>query len=56
MSEHTPELIKHVEIYDRFLRNRYQFNRLEMLINTIALKASRNSLKIKVTTSDDKNV
>ncbi|QTA92530.1 DEAD/DEAH box helicase [Desulfonema magnum] len=53
LSEHIPELIEHVEIYDRFLRNRYQFKSLEMLIHTIALKASHTGVKIKVTTCDE---
>lgn len=49
--EHFPESIEHVRIYDRFLRNRYQFKSLEMFIDTIALKASPKGLKIKLTTS-----
>ncbi|MBW2030782.1 MAG: hypothetical protein JRJ31_17095 [Deltaproteobacteria bacterium] len=46
-----PDSIKKVEIYDRFIRNIYQFKSLEMLLDALEGKASSDGLNIQITTT-----
>src|SRR5262249_48209376 len=50
LSLHLPRCIYDVEIYDRYLRNRYQLKSLEMFLEALPLKAHQNGIKVHITT------
>jgi hypothetical protein len=50
---HIPESILEIEIYDRFIRNMYQFKSLEMFIEALIERKSSEILKIKIITTSD---
>jgi ATP-dependent helicase YprA (DUF1998 family) len=46
-----PDSIEEVSIYDRFIRNIYQFKSLEMLLEAFAVKAYSDGLSVQITTT-----
>ena len=53
LKPHLPESIHEVEIYDRFLRNRYQFKSLEMFMEAVAQKASPDGAEVSIMTTSE---
>lgn len=51
---YLPKGIEHVHVYDRFIRNKYQLKSLEMFLDALAEKKSKDGVVVEVlTTSDD---
>lgn len=50
---HLPSRIVEVIIYDRFLRNRFQFTSLAMFINALIENAAEDGMAVEVTTTSD---
>ena len=48
---HLPDSIEEVEIYDRFIRNVYQFKSLEMLLDAVGQKAAKGGMSVRITTT-----
>ena len=48
---HLPDSIEKVEIYDRFIRNIYQFKSLEMLLYALGQKARKGGMSVEITTT-----
>lgn len=48
---HLPESIKEVEIYDRFIRNIYQFKSLEMFLDALYQKISKEGMSVQIRTT-----
>lgn len=55
LGEYLPEDIDEIRIYDRFIRNPYQFKSLEMLLDFFYGFASKNGLKINIITTAEKD-
>jgi len=53
LSQYLPNSIMEVKIYDRYIRNAYQFKSLEMFIEAIKQKASSNGINIEITTTGE---
>ena len=53
VGEYLPEKIEGVEIYDRFVRNRFQFKSLEMFLEAIAKRALEGKCTVEVTTTSE---
>jgi len=53
LSAHLPDSIVEAKIYDRFLRNRFQFRSLEMFLDLLCSKAAPAGIKILITTTDE---
>ena len=53
LEAYLPQKIHTVEIYDRFVRNQFQFKSLSMFIDMIKKKSGENSVKIQVNTTSD---
>ena len=54
LGNHLPNDLKDVHIYDRFIRDRYQFKCLEMLLDFFYENNSENGLTISITTTAEK--
>ncbi len=53
LEKHLPKNLEEVHIYDRFIRNRYQFKSLEMLLDFLYGTSNDNGLKVRITTTAD---
>lgn len=53
LSGYLPSSIEAVEIYDRYLRNRFQFKSLAMFLDALCEKASGDGMAVEVTTTSD---
>jgi hypothetical protein len=51
LASYLPERMQEVEIYDRYIRNRYQCRSLELFLDALRDKASADGLSVKVTTA-----
>jgi hypothetical protein len=56
LSPYLPRGIYEVELYDRYIRNRYQFKSLEMFIESIATKTSSKGIKLHITTASEEDI
>ena len=56
LSPHLPSGIYEVELYDRYLRNRYQFKSLEMFIESVATKICPKGLRLHITTASEEDI
>lgn len=54
LADHLPPSITHVEIYDRYLRNRYQFTSLSMFLDVLVEKMAQEGMTVEVTTTSEK--
>ena len=55
LEDHLPDDIEDIQIYDRFIRNRFQFKSLEMLLDFFLNSCEKNTLKIHITTTADQD-
>lgn len=53
LSGYLPSSIETVEIYDRYLRNRFQFKSLAMFLDALCQNASGDGMAVEVTTTSD---
>jgi hypothetical protein len=54
LSSYLPKSIKEIQIYDRFIRNRFQFSSLEMLLSVFDQLASKDGMDIEVVTTSER--
>ena len=54
LSSCLPESIKEIQIYDRFIRNRFQFNSLEMLLSAFGQFAMKDGTNIEIITTSER--
>jgi len=52
---YLPDSIQEVKIYDRYLRNRYQFKSLEMFLTALSQKMSSSGMKAEITTTAEED-
>jgi hypothetical protein len=51
LEKHIPNDLEEVHIYDRFIRNRFQFKSLEMLLDFLYGASGKNGMSVRVTTT-----
>jgi Lhr-like helicase len=54
ISSYLPKSIREIKIYDRYIRNRYQFYSLEMLLSAFEPSISSDGVEIEITTTSEK--
>lgn len=56
LTPYLPKSIQKVEIYDRFIRNRYQFKSLSMFLEALLNKTESDKVVVEVTTTSEKEI
>jgi hypothetical protein len=56
LEEHLPDDMEDIQIYDRFIRNRFQFKSLEMLLDFFFNNSPKKPPRIQITTTADPDI